>query len=263
MEYTVTFRVIYADPPWRYSFSRSKSRALDYRTETAEAMQAWPVSEIAADDSLCFLWVTWPKLVQGLELLEAWGFQYITNAFVWRKLTRHGKEQFGSGYYTRGNTEPCLVGKRGKGVPILGRSVRQLINAPVQSHSRKPDEAVRRITELVGTRVPKVELFARRWSTNAATGPRGWTQTGLEFDGHLITEFIAKCERQRTAHDPKWDDVAEAAVQLARHDDAMSYKRPDLSGAPLAGDVHPAPPLYRIDLARQCEQLEGLRHDPL
>ena len=91
------FQILLADCPWRYTFSKSKSRKVKYRTESVDTMCSWPVQDIVADDALCFMWATWPKLLEALRVLEAWGFEYTTNAFVWRKLTATGKEQFGGG----------------------------------------------------------------------------------------------------------------------------------------------------------------------
>ncbi len=183
------FSVLYPDPPWRYNFSRSKSRLVPYRSEILKTMALWPIDEIVEDDALCFMWATWPKLTQAMALLEAWGFEYVTNAFVWRKLTKMGKEAFNGGRYTRANTEVVLIGKRGAGVPIINHSVRQIINASVREHSRKPDEAVDGIQSLVGPDVLKLELFARAAYCTSTNHPN-WHATGLEYDGKLVHEAI-------------------------------------------------------------------------
>jgi site-specific DNA-methyltransferase (adenine-specific) len=185
------FQVLYPDNPWHYTFSRSNSRKIKYRTEKVETMCSWPVQEITADDALCFMWATWPKLLDALRVMEAWGFEYKTDAFVWRKLTSTGKEQFNYGHYTRGCTEVVLLGKRGKGVPILNKSVRQLVSAPLEDHSRKPAEVRSRIAQLVGQDVTKIELFARKGgSLHNDPIHAGFLGTGDEYDGRLITDAI-------------------------------------------------------------------------
>lgn len=47
------------------------------------------------------------------------------------------------------------------GTQIKSRCVQQIIEAPIQAHSVKPDETRRRIVELLGD-VPRIELFARQ-----------------------------------------------------------------------------------------------------
>ena len=183
------FSLLYPDPPWRYNFSRSKSRLVPYRSELLETMCKWPILDIVADDALCFMWATWPKLEQAMLLLKAWGFTYTTNAFVWRKLTVTGKETFNGGRYTRANTEVVLIGKRGAGVPIVNHSVRQIVNAPVREHSRKPQEVADGIHSLVGSDALKLELFARKEYCTSVLLPN-FHATGLEYDGRTIVEAI-------------------------------------------------------------------------
>jgi N6-adenosine-specific RNA methylase IME4 len=77
----------------------------------------------------------------------------------------------GNGYWTRANTEPCLLATRGK-PKRLAADVRQGLIAPRQEHSRKPDEVHDRIERLVAG--PYLELFARRPHT-------GWTVWGNEI----------------------------------------------------------------------------------
>ena len=64
----------------------------------------------------------------------------------------------GLGYWTRANTEPCLLATRGKPKRI-NADVRQAIIEPRREHSRKPSLVYQRIERLVAG--PYVELFAR------------------------------------------------------------------------------------------------------
>ena len=43
------------------------------------------VDKIADKDCVLFMWMTFPTLVEGLKVLESWGFKYKTVAFVWIK----------------------------------------------------------------------------------------------------------------------------------------------------------------------------------
>jgi hypothetical protein len=75
-----TFQVIYADPPWQYEVPGGltpRRRAVErhYPTMSDEEIAA----EIAdratvriADDAVCFLWATNPKLPSALGVLAAW-----------------------------------------------------------------------------------------------------------------------------------------------------------------------------------------------
>lgn len=80
--------------------------------------------------------------------------------------------QMGLGYWTRANTEYCLLATRGK-PRRLSKSVRQGIIEPRRQHSRKPDCVYGRIEQLVEG--PYLELFAR-------TQRPGWTAWGNQTD---------------------------------------------------------------------------------
>src|SRR5262245_14817060 len=70
-------------------------------------------------------------------------------AFVWAKQNKSGNGLFtGLGYWTRAKAELCLLATRGR-PERRAKDVRQVILSPVQEHSRKPDEAARRIQRLV------------------------------------------------------------------------------------------------------------------
>lgn len=114
--------------------------------------------------AICFLWATFPNIGEAVKVMEAWGFQYKTAAFVWVKTyPKSGKPFWGMGAYTRANAEVCLLGIS-KGFKakeqIKSHAVHQIVEAPVGRHSEKPDEVRRRIVELLGD-VPRIELFAR------------------------------------------------------------------------------------------------------
>ncbi len=136
-----------------------------------------PVREIADSNSLLFLWVTFPKLVEGLKLIQAWGFQYKTVAFVWVKLNKKKETPFfGLGNWTRSNAEICLLAKRGTPKRKSNR-VHQLIFSPMEGHSKKPEIVRDKIVELVGD-LKRIELFARNKT-------EGWDVWGNEVDSDI------------------------------------------------------------------------------
>lgn len=157
---------IYADPPWRYEHMISESREIEnqYPTMALEEICALPVPEIAADDCMLYLWVTSPHLKQGLQVLDAWGFDYRTS-LVWVK------PSIGPGYYVRTRHELILVGRRGEAATPNGPDKPDsVIEAPRQAHSAKPP-IVYDIIERAYPDVPKIELFCR--------APRaGWAAWG-------------------------------------------------------------------------------------
>lgn len=57
------------------------------------------------------MWATFPQIADALRVMEAWGFEYKTCAFVWIKKNRKSNTNFwGMGAYTRANAEICLLG---------------------------------------------------------------------------------------------------------------------------------------------------------
>lgn len=173
MERDTRYTVIYADPPWRYKQKGIHGAAeKHYPTMSMDELYRLDVESIAGQNATLFLWVTFPMIQAGLKLINAWGFQYKTVAFVWVKQNKSGKGWFfGLGFWTRGNAEICLLATRGK-PKRRSAKVQQLIVSPVKSHSEKPVEARERIEELMGD-VPKIELFAR-------DRPYGWDVWGNE-----------------------------------------------------------------------------------
>jgi N6-adenosine-specific RNA methylase IME4 len=115
-------------------------------------------------------------LREAFDLIDAWGFTYKTCAFDWMKARTQQLDIFrddadasmGMGYWTRANSEPCLLATRGKPKRVHA-DVRQGIIEPRREHSRKPDCVPSRIERLVAG--PYLELFSR-------TTREGWTCCG-------------------------------------------------------------------------------------
>ncbi len=106
--------------------------------------------------------------------MKSWGFEYKTVAFVWIKRNRKSDALFwGTGYWTRANSEICMLATRGNPKRVSA-SVHQVIISRIEEHSKKPQEARERIVKLMGD-VPKIELFARQKVD-------GWDVWGNEVD---------------------------------------------------------------------------------
>ncbi|MDI6028321.1 MT-A70 family methyltransferase [Corticibacterium sp. UT-5YL-CI-8] len=172
------FGCVLADPPWSFKTWSGKTgtphrTANDhYITTETGALGDIPVADVCAPDCALFMWVVDSHIDQALDLGRAWGFQIKTRAFTWRKLAANGNARIGMGYWTRKQTEMCLLFTRGK-VKRKDKGVREIIDAPRREHSRKPDEQYDRIERLVDG--PYLELFARQaWP--------GWIAWGNQVD---------------------------------------------------------------------------------
>lgn len=120
-----------------------------------------PVCDIAENDCVLFLWVTYPKLIDCMKTIEKWGFTYKTCAFSWVKKNKKSDTWFwGLGYWTRANNEICLLATKGKPKRV-SKGVHQIVDDRIREHSRKPDCVRDRIVKLCGD-LPRIELFARQ-----------------------------------------------------------------------------------------------------
>lgn len=171
-----------ADPPWEYRVWSKKgagrSAENHYPTMKLSDICALPVADLADKDCALFLWVTYPNLQEAFEVIKAWGFKYKTVAFTWVKRCKKSPEWFtGLGHWTRANAEICLLATKGNPKRI-SKSVRQIIDTPIERHSKKPDEIRDRIVELLGD-IPRIELFARERTD-------GWDCWGNEVNSNII-----------------------------------------------------------------------------
>ena len=157
------YRVIYADPPWKYNDTKQSDRwhtisALDhYADQDLEMLKRLDVRSIAADDCVLFCWGTFPLLKDAFELIESWGFTYKT-AFVWDK----GHGYFGN--YHNVEAELLVVATRGSCTPEIDTKEHQIQRIPKTKHSKKPEEfraLIDRIYPPHPPKVDRVELFRR------------------------------------------------------------------------------------------------------
>ena len=183
------YGAILADPPWSYAMRSpagyAKSPEAHYSTMSLENIAALPVRDLAGPDCYLFLWSTWPHLAQAMQVMEAWGFAYVTGG-AWIKRCAGGGLAFGTGYVLRSASEPFLVGKIGHPQP-MSRSVRNVIQAEDvpdaidavrREHSRKPPQ-MREMIEQILPRSYACELFAREpWA-----GHDVWGNETAKFGG--------------------------------------------------------------------------------
>jgi N6-adenosine-specific RNA methylase IME4 len=165
---TTTYRVIYADPPWKYG-----NQGLDDYGHAERHYPAMNIAELcslnvrtlADADAVLFLWVTSPLLAECFAVIEAWGFTYKTS-FVWDKV-RHN-----FGHYNSVRHELLLVCTRGSCLPDAPTLFDSVQTIERTEHSVKPEE-FRQIIDALYTTGRRIELFSRREAA-------GWERWGNE-----------------------------------------------------------------------------------
>lgn len=163
------FHCIVADPPWNESGGGRIKRGADRHyplmktPQIIELMASCPLYQ-PAENAHMYLWVTNNFLRDGLAVLDALGWRYVT-MLTWAK---EGK--IGLGQYYRGMTEHVLFAVRGV-QPALARTESTLILAPRGAHSVKPQAFYDRVERV--SPGPRLEMFARIHRP-------GWTAWGNE-----------------------------------------------------------------------------------
>lgn len=149
------FRTIVADPPWtknQVSGGGYGGAVKHYNLMSLDRIKEMPVGDLADEDCHLYLWVTNSNIDEGLEVVKAWGFRYIT-MFHWIK------PKMGVGNYLRNASETCIFAVRGKLPPKCRTQINWLIGYPTE-HSEKPREFTS-IVERVSPN-PYLELFCRK-----------------------------------------------------------------------------------------------------
>ena len=159
------FRVIVADPPWRYDNRQqdvTQRGAVPYPSMTLEEIMDLDVGSHAEKDCVLWLWTTNAHMRDAFDVLDAWGFTFKT-ILTWVK------DQMGLGTWLRGQTEHCLMAVRGRPTIQLTNQT-TVLDAPVGEHSRKPEE----FYQLVESLCPgsKLEMFSRQKR-------KGWKSHGV------------------------------------------------------------------------------------
>lgn len=147
-----------------------------------EDIKAMDVQSVLAPNAHLYLWVPNALLPDGLEVMKAWGFRYVSN-IVWAKRRKDGgPDGRGVGFYFRNVTELLLFGVRGSMRTLApGRSQVNMIETRKREHSRKPDEQY----GLIESCSPGayLELFARH-------ARPGWTVWGDESSDEVIPRGV-------------------------------------------------------------------------
>lgn len=163
------YSMIVADPPWSRNQKGARGAQMHYDLMSLDEILNLPVKDLAAENSVCWLWVTNSTIDDGYDALRKWGFEPKA-ILAWFKF----RPQLGLGVYLRNDTEHVLLGTRGK-MPIHVKNQPSWFIAPTARHSEKPREFFA-IAERCYPDGEKLELFAR-------SRQPGWDVWGLEAPG--------------------------------------------------------------------------------
>jgi len=183
------FRLIVADPPWKFDDSLPKGEnkpkrgaEQQYPVLSVDALCDLPVEAVVAPEAMLGLWCPGALIANGLRVMDAWGFVH-KQIWPWIKTSKAseipeddgelpyvvkkglycpGRMAFGMGRYGRGCSEVALVGARGRVQPlVVARNVRAIVFGPVLRHSAKPEQFQDKLERILPEGL-KLELFARR-----------------------------------------------------------------------------------------------------
>jgi len=180
------YQIIYADPPWSYGSKqpfrsdgvRFHSLDKEYKTMNIKDICDLNVKSLTEKDAAIFMWSTDSHIKEAITCMEAWGFKYVTIAFIWEKVTCKGNLVANLGAWTMKNYEICLFGTKGamqKHKEV--NNIYQKVKAERTKHSKKPEQ-VRKNIELLFGDLPRIELFARKKT-------EGWDVWGNEVESDI------------------------------------------------------------------------------
>lgn len=167
---TNKYRVIYADPPWKYGNTMPEyftEQADYYSLRTIKQIADLPINDICEDNAVLFLWVTSPILEESFKIINAWGFKY-KSSFIWDKIKHN------MGHYNSVRHEFLLIAVRGSCQPDVKKLFDSVQSIERTKHSIKPEK----FREIIDTLYPngkRTELFAR------GKLPDNWEGWGNEY----------------------------------------------------------------------------------
>ncbi len=198
------FSTILADPPWQFQNRTGKiapehKRLTRYETLKLDEICSMPVKDVLTKEAHLYLWVPNALLLEGLAVLQAWGFKYKTN-LIWHKIRKDGgPDGRGVGFYFRNTTEMILFGVKGSMRTLPpGRSQVNIIKSMKQEHSRKPDEQYQIIESCSPPEY--LEIFGRGSRKN-------WTVFGNQAEDYQITWNTYKNNSSATQQEEKKDNL--------------------------------------------------------
>lgn len=196
---TPRFKTLKVDCPWSYANFKGAEHgaaesAMITQTDGFLLSLAPTVQGMTDHHCLMFFWATWPKLKEAFQVLEAWGFEYVTG-WPWIKTVateeRVDEIYTGIGHWSQSVSELLLIARK-KGTkragkpspPVMGLmhgEDRQFYCRRDKRHSRKP-MGMHQFAKITGEG-PYGELFARYHTP-------GWYCYGEELGTWVTPEGI-------------------------------------------------------------------------
>lgn len=218
------YQVIVADPPYKFSdrlqmSDTKRGAAANYTTMTIAEIKALSIKDIADPEGCVMaLWVPSSLLVNGIEIMQTWGFT-VKSTYVWVKnkkepfkdllknihqslvdeeeLTKRtiknvlnqigdaAKDQmnnmmsFGMGHLLRQSHEIALIGINNNGIySKLQNRSQRSVCFATNLKHSMKPDALHQSLEIMFPDTKKIELFSRR--------PRiGWTTLGNQCEGTM------------------------------------------------------------------------------
>jgi len=176
------YRVIYADPPWKYSDELVEGYGAATHHYPLLSIDELcnlkignrTVSEISEDNSVLFLWVTSPMLSECWEIIKEWGFKY-KSSFIWDKVKHN------YGHYNSVRHEFLLVCTKGSCLPDNSKLHDSVVEIERTSkHSEKPEYFRTEIIDKLYKKGSRIELF------NRGDMPDHWDSWGKEIQKDAI-----------------------------------------------------------------------------
>lgn len=187
------YDLIYIDPPWPYFGDPNKMGAAGkhYNLMSQPDICNMDIKSILNKNGMVLVWATGPKLHFAIEAIKSWGLHYRGIAFVWVKTKKDKSIINGQGVpptFTKPTSELVLCAttcKNGRPLKLLKFNTPQIILAPRNGHSTKPDEVRQQIDATLGISIDRLEIFAR------AVVP-GWEAIGNHLTGEDVNISIGK-----------------------------------------------------------------------
>jgi N6-adenosine-specific RNA methylase IME4 len=173
------YSIIYADPAWSYRnmWNIQATANKHYETMDNKDICNLNVKELADDNCILFLWATFPKIQEALDVIKAWWFEYKTVWFTWIKKNKNLTNFFGVWWYTKSNAEVCLIWVKWK-APKISNSISSIVETVREKHSKKPNIIRDKIVQFCWD-IPRIELFAREKT-------EWWDVWGNEVESSII-----------------------------------------------------------------------------
>lgn len=188
------YDLIYIDPPWTYSNFGTASASSHYSLMTQQDICALDLKSILNPKGMVLVWATGPRLNFAIEAIKSWGLHYRGVAFVWVK-TRQSDNGIISGQgvpptFTKPTTEFLLCAttkKAGRPIKLRVFNAPQVILAPREGHSTKPEVFRTTIDSILNSSISKLEIFARKIPAS-----NSWDAVGNELTHEDVRVSIQK-----------------------------------------------------------------------